>query len=76
MLAHFSLLGASGAPVLAFVTFRCHTRPVLVLSGLDFGGFRVAPGRVLELQGFIFRSFCMHARLRGRNALNVTKPQI
>ena len=27
---------------------------VLARSGLDFGGFRVAPGRVLELQGLIF----------------------
>ena len=48
---------------------------VLARSGLDFGGFRVAPGRVLELQGLIFRPFCMHARLRRRNAQNVTKPQ-
>ena len=48
---------------------------VLARSGLDFGGFRVAPGRVLELQGLIFRRFCMHARLRGPHALNVTKPQ-
>ena len=48
---------------------------ILARSGLDFGGFRVAPGRVLKLQGLIFRRFCMHARLRGRNAQNVTKPQ-
>ena len=48
---------------------------VLARSGLDFGGFRVAPGRILKLQGLIFRRFCMHARLRGRNAQNVTKPQ-
>ena len=48
---------------------------ILPRSGLDVGGFRVAPGRVLKLQGLIFQRFCMHARLRGRNALNVTKPQ-
>ena len=48
---------------------------VLARSGLDFGGFRAAPGRVLKLQGLIFQCFCTHARLRGRNALNVTKPQ-
>ena len=48
---------------------------ILARSGLDFEGFRVAPGRVLKLQGLIFRPFCMHARLRGRNAQNVTKPQ-
>ena len=32
------------------------------------GGLGVAPGLYL-------RRFCVHARLRGRNALNVTKPQ-
>ena len=48
---------------------------VLARSGLDFGGFRVVWGKVLELQGLTFRPFCMHARLRRRNALNVTKPQ-
>ena len=48
---------------------------VLARSGLDFGGFRAVWGRVLALQGLIFRFFCMHARLRRGNAQNVTKPQ-
>ena len=46
---------------------------VLARSGLDFGGFRAVWGRVLALQGLIFRPFCMHARLRRRSAQNVTK---
>ena len=46
---------------------------ILARSGFDFGGFRVAPGRILELQSLTFRSFWMHARLRGQNFLNVTK---
>ena len=57
--------------VAALGQFLC----VLERSGLDFVGFRVAPGRILKFQGLIFRRFFMHARLRGRNALNVTKPQ-
>ena len=44
MLAHFSLLGASGAPVLAFVTFRCHTRPVLARLGALRARFWRVPG--------------------------------
>ena len=78
MLALFSLLGASWAHfsrLAAFVASLGRFFRVLARSGLDFGGFRVAPGRVLKLQGLIFRRFCMHARLRGRNAQNVTKPQ-
>ena len=48
---------------------------VLARSGLDFEGFRAVWGRVSELQDLIFRPFCMHARLRRRNAQNVAQPQ-
>ena len=57
MLAHFSLLGASWenfSRLAAYVASFGRFFGVLARSGLDFGGFRVAPGRVLELQGLIF----------------------
>ena len=44
MLAHFSLLGTSGAPVLAFAAFRCHAWPILVRLGALRDRFWRVPG--------------------------------
>ena len=70
-----TLLGLVLWLLLPFVAALGQFWCVLARSGLDFVGFQMAPGRILKLQGLIFRRFCMHARLRGRNAQNVTKPQ-
>ena len=61
MLAHFSLLGASWAHfsrLAAFVASLGRFFRVLARSGLDFGGFRVVPGRTLEPPGPHFSRFC------------------
>ena len=70
-----TLLGLVLWLLLPFVAALGQFWCVLARSGLDFVRFQMAPGRILKLQGLIFRRFCTHARLRGRNALNVTKPQ-
>ena len=63
----FRLLGASSA-ILFFLTifgdFFCISE-----------GFWKVLGGLGDAPGLYLRRFCVHARLRGRNALNVTKPQ-
>ena len=56
MLAHFSLLGASWALFLSLAAFLVAFGR-LGRSGLDFGGFWKAPGRVLEAPRLDFSMF-------------------
>ena len=60
MLAHFSLLGASWALFLCLAAFLVAFWRFLCVLGrleLDFGGFWVAQGRVLEGPGLDFSRF-------------------
>ena len=64
----FRLLNASYA--ILFFLFNDFLRFVWISVGFwkVLGGLGDSPGLYL-------RRFCVHARLRGRNVLNVTKPQ-
>ena len=64
---YFSLLGVSWAcfvALAAFVVTPGRFFGILGRSRLDFGGFRVGLGRVLELPASYFSMFLLHASLQ------------
>ena len=64
---YFSLLGVSWAcfvALAAFVVTPGRFFGILGRSRLDFGGFRVGLGKVLELLTTYFSMFLLHARLQ------------
>ena len=71
---YFSLLGVSWAcfvALAAFVVTPGRFFGILGRSRLDFGGFRVGLGRVLELLTTYFSMFLLHASLQCKKTPDV-----